>query len=274
MKEPEPIIVANLFPEALESLLQLLRSLGPDDWSNATVCRGWTVKDIAAHLLGGDVGILSRKRDAYRFDASSYPNDLAKLINSLNAEWVAATRRVSPYLLCELLSFAGPQVSEYFASLDAFALGEPVSWAGPEPAPVWLDLAREYTERWHHQQQIRDAVGMPGLKEPQYFRPVLEAFAYALPQTYLNISSPQGTVIAFECIGDVQTIWSVKRVDNKWKLFSGDSSDAEARIVIQDDLAWRLFTKGLTADAVKERVRIEGDQSLGLSALDTVAVIA
>ena len=36
-----------------------------------------------------------------------------------------------------------------------------VNWAGPEPAPIWLDPAREYTERWVHQQHIRDAVRNP-----------------------------------------------------------------------------------------------------------------
>lgn len=27
---------------------------------------------------------------------------------------------------------------------------------------MWLDAAREYTEFWVHQQQIRDATGRPG----------------------------------------------------------------------------------------------------------------
>jgi hypothetical protein len=44
-----------------------------------------------------------------------------------------------------------------------FAMGEPVTWAGPEPAPIWLDIAREYTERWLHQAQVRDATRNPPL---------------------------------------------------------------------------------------------------------------
>jgi hypothetical protein len=57
----------------------------------------------------------------------------------------------------------GPIVDAYFASLDLDSLGGPVSWAGPEAAPVWFGVAREYTERRHHQQQIRDATGRPPL---------------------------------------------------------------------------------------------------------------
>jgi hypothetical protein len=30
---------------------------------------------------------------------------------------------------------------------------------------MWLDIARDYTERWVHDQQIRDAVGRARLKD-------------------------------------------------------------------------------------------------------------
>src|SRR6266852_4119801 len=74
-----------------------------------------------------------------------------------NDDWVRAARRLSPHVMRDLLAAAGPLLFAYFASLDLAATGGPVSWAGPAPAPVWLDVAREYTERWHHQQHIRDA---------------------------------------------------------------------------------------------------------------------
>jgi hypothetical protein len=34
-----------------------------------------------------------------------------------------------------------------------------VGWAGEEKSLNWFHIAREYTEKWHHQQQIRLAVG-------------------------------------------------------------------------------------------------------------------
>src|SRR5437667_12691762 len=90
----------------------------------------------------------------------------------------------SSIVRADLLSFTSPQVIAHFESLDPYATGDVVSWAGSDPAPVWLDLAREYTERWHHQQHIRDAVGKPGLKEPRFFVPVLETVVRVLPVTY------------------------------------------------------------------------------------------
>src|SRR5438034_563059 len=165
MRGPKPILVTELFPEVLDALLDLLHDLSPEDWNRSTSCTGWSVKDIATHLLGGKIGILSRSRDGYRFsgDPTMEWNELVALINNLNKLWVGAASRLSPRVLCELLKITGEQVCDYFQSLDPFEIGDPVDWAGSEPAPVWLDLAREYTEWWHHQQQIRDAVGQPGL---------------------------------------------------------------------------------------------------------------
>jgi hypothetical protein len=37
-----------------------------------------------------------------------------------------------------------------------------------------METGREYTERWHHQMQIREAVGAPGLLERRWYQPVLD----------------------------------------------------------------------------------------------------
>ena len=104
MKPPEPIIVSDLFPPTLDSLLELLSGLSPDDWNRPTACARWSVKDIASHLLGGEVGILSRKRDGHAYSGNAILSweDLVALINSLNDTWVKASGRISPSLLSDL----------------------------------------------------------------------------------------------------------------------------------------------------------------------------
>jgi hypothetical protein len=52
MKPLQPIIVTHLFPEILAELLTLLSNLSAEEWEKPTVCEGWSVKDIALHLLG------------------------------------------------------------------------------------------------------------------------------------------------------------------------------------------------------------------------------
>src|SRR5260370_35815529 len=102
----------------------------------------------------------------------------------MNALWVQATRRISSRLLCTLLALTGEEIYQYFTSLDLFALGGPVSWAGSAPSPVWLDVAREYIDRWGHQQQFRDAVGRRGLKEHRFFARGVAPVLKAIPSTF------------------------------------------------------------------------------------------
>ncbi|HJQ25716.1 MAG TPA: maleylpyruvate isomerase family mycothiol-dependent enzyme [Blastocatellia bacterium] len=274
-KKPQAIQVTHLFAETLDALLDLLTGLSPEEWQRPTVCAGWTVKDVAAHLLGGEVSILSRKRDGFAFSGSPFIawDDLVALINDLNDAWVKATRRLSPQLLCDLLRFAGEQTNRYFASLDPDAIGGPVDWAGPEPAPVWLDLAREYTERWHHQQQIRDATGRPGLSAPRYLAPVLDAFVRALPRAYRHTEAADGTRVTLEITGAAGNRWHLLRESGAWQLYLDAGATSAASVSLDEDLAWRLFTKGIKPEAARARARISGDERLALPALGMISIM-
>jgi len=276
MKPLQPIMVTHLFPKVWAELLSLLSGLSPTEWDAPTACSPWTVKEVAQHLLGGDVAILSRKRDGYTGSSEPIKDwpELIALINALNDTWITATRRMSPRVLCDLLEFTGRQVYEYFQSLDPEVLGEPVSWAGSGPAPVWLDLAREYTERWHHQQHIRDAVGKPGLKEVRFFAPVLDAFIRAWPHTYRDVEAKDGTLISLIISGEAGGRWFLLRQDQTWQLYLAVVQTPQAEVVMPQEVAWRLFTKGLTQEEAQKHTNISGNQQLGAKILDMVSIIA
>lgn len=276
MKSPEPILAAHLFPEMRQQLIDVLRGLHPDDWLRSTAAAKWNVKDVAAHLLGGDVGKLSRSRDAYspNRQALSSWQELVAFINALNESWIVAARRMSPRVLCDLLAFTGPQIEEYFASLDPHAPGEPVSWAGPEPAPMWLDIAREYTERWHHQQQIRDATGRPGLYQPRFFAPAIDTFVRALPHTFRDVMAAQGACVQLSLLGPAGGHWIVRRGPGGWDLHVGQSGSAGALVRIEAEDAWKIFTRGIRGEEARRRAAIEGELELGSKVLEMVSVIA
>ena len=40
-----------------EALISLLESLAPHEWDRASLCRGWTVRDVARHLLAAQEGL-------------------------------------------------------------------------------------------------------------------------------------------------------------------------------------------------------------------------
>ena len=276
MHPPTPIIVTNLFPAMLDELLTLLSGLTAEEWEQPSNNPGWSVKDIVAHLLGDEMNQLSGRRDGYRQESRAISDwsELLDYLNTMNETWVQVMRRLSPRLLCDLMRFTGTQVCELFASLDLYAMGWPVSWAGPEPAPVWLDVAREYTERWHHQQQIRDAVGKPGLMQPRYLHPVLDAFVRALPHTFRDVAAADGTAVVLTISGDGGGEWSLLHEGGRWQLYVGKSDRISSEVTIDEDSAWRLFSKGISADAAQAKATITGDRHLGLRVLEMVSVIA
>lgn len=276
MQKPSPIFIADRFPEVLDALLDLLRGLSLAEWERPTAAAGWTVKDVALHLLGDDTSNLSRRRDGFIESPANITGwaELVAWLNERNNTWVQATRPISPQLLCDLLQFTGNQMNDYFRSLDLTALGGAVSWAGPDPAPVWLDVAREFTERWHHQQHIRDAVGKPGLTEPRYLAPVLAAFVHALPHTYQKVDAAEGTCVTLTIAGDSGGSWSVMRERNHWQLYAGKPEQPNAETVLPEEIAWRVFTKGISKETAFARALFYDDQTLGAHMLDAVSIIA
>jgi uncharacterized protein (TIGR03083 family) len=275
LSAPEPVILVDLFPAILDGLLDLLRGLSAEEWDRPTACEDWSVKDVALHMLGGEIGNLSRRRDGHAVPATIATwAELVAYINGWNVDWVQATRRISPQLLIDLLQFTGTQMADYFRSLDLYAPGAPVSWAGPEPAPVWLDVAREYTERWHHQQHIRDAVSKPGFLEPRYLAPVLATFVWALPRTLALTEAPERTAVTLTITGSAGSRWSTVREQGGWKLYAGAPDRTDAEVVVDEDTAWRLFTRGLDPAQAGQRAALRGDLALARRTLEAVSIIA
>lgn len=276
LRKAEPVLVVDRFPALLDALLDLLLSLTPEAWQRPVHGGDWTVKDLAQHLLGDEINILSGKRDHFleTFAPIHAWDDLIALINRRNAVWVEATRRMSPRVICDLLRVTGDQANEHFRQVDLFALGSPVNWAGPEPAPVWLDIAREFTERWHHQQHIRDAVGKPGAAGPEFLAPVLAAFVRALPVTFQAVNAPEGTTVTLNITGPAGGTWSVRREADQWQLYQGTAEAPQAVVELPEDVAWRLFTKGITPAQAREKGALTGDSALGEKVLETVSILA
>lgn len=275
-----PVETLPLLSGERDALLVLLRELAPAEWEAPTVCPGWAVKDVAGHLLGDDFGMLSRGRDDYDNPDFATGLDISTLaglivaIDRQNALWVEAMRRLSPRVVTDLLEWTGPPTEAYFAGLGPAEIGGPIDWAGPEPAPLWLHVAREYTERWVHQQHIRDAVGRPGLNERRWLRPVLEAFVRGLSRVLASESRPDGTTLRLVITGDAGGEWVAQRRQGVWVLGTDADVAADAAVTLDDQLAWRLFTKGLPVAEARSAARLEGDAALAERVFATVSILA
>ena len=66
----------------------------------------------------------------------------------------------------------------------------------------------------------------------------------------------------------------MSRQDSGWKFVKDSPADVAARVTIPQEIAWRIFTKGIDRDLAKAQIAIEGDHRLGNIILDLTAIVA
>lgn len=259
-----PVYTAELFPRLLVELITLLRGLDEKDWERPTVAGAWRVRDVAAHLLDGDLRKLSGGRDAHRPPAdgplSSFA-DIVRLIDAQNASGVEYARRLSPHVMTDLLEVTGRWVSDFVASLPPEGEAPAsVAWAGEERSQNWMDTGREYTERWHHQMQIRYAVDAPYLLGHDWLHPLLQLSVRAFPRAYAGVEAPEGTTVVFH-VQDHDS-FSIVRGGAGWQVFHGFADDASTLVRVSAHAAWRLLYNALPPSAARAHLEITGDAAL------------
>ena len=284
MNAPGPILVSPLFRELHGHLLDLLRSLSPEDWHRPTVCSAWCVKDIAGHLLDGDLRRLAIQRDGYAppdaptgFDSHEA---LVTYLHRLNADWTAATRRISPRSLIRLLEVTGEEVADLFEAADPVRPGDLPGRLGGRVGVA--DVVR-------HRQGVHRAVAPPAADRPG--RGAADADRRPPPLPPGPGDLPAGLALHVPGRGRPGRVRPSASRSPARPGATGSSAGREAAgscgtspkghrtstVVIDQADAWLLFTKRTdraTARARFPSIRVEGDTGLGEIVLEMVSIMA
>jgi hypothetical protein len=170
---------------------------------------------------------------------------------------------MSPTVLIELLDTTGTEYNEVISRLDLFEKAiYSVAWAGQNESQNWFHIAREYTEKWHHQQQIREAVGKSGIMIREFFYPMIDTFMQALPYNYRSVKPVAGTTIRISINGELGGEWIIQFNGKEWE-FRKSAGNYEAEISIEPDLGWKLFTTAVSEEDAEKQIIIHGNQELG-----------
>jgi uncharacterized protein (TIGR03083 family) len=266
--EVPPRDTRPLIAEIHGDLVALLGSLRDTEWAAPTEAGRWSVKDVALHLLDGDLTQLSIGRDgelAWLLDTGGDYRAFVAALDAKNQRWVEAAHGLSPRVLTDLLRWSGEHVGWYYATVDLAGPAH-VSWASDAEVPLWLHLAREMTERWVHQQHIRDTVGQPG-DHGRFLPAVLATFVWAFPHQYRPAAAP-GTTVQLDFGSGGQ--YRLTRAAGGWALDEGTAQRPAAALRMPPHLAWRQLT-GLPMPA--GGYRMEGDERLAAPLLAVRGII-
>jgi uncharacterized protein (TIGR03083 family) len=278
LSSPVAVDTRALFRPVSTSLAALLREMPAEQWSAPTVAGHWVVRDVVAHLLDTTLRRLSFHRDAMPPPppphAITSDRDFVAFINGINAQWVASSKRLSPRVLTDLYSRASGELADWFESVpfDAPALF-PVSWAGEQSSAGWFDIGREFTELWHHQEQIRMAVGADSLADPRHLRAVIDIAVRGLPHAFRDVPADPGHTVAIDVSGASGGHWTLQRDPERWTLWCGIAPSATARVHMDDQAAWKLLFNALPGSDAGRAVRIEGNTDLGRALFQARSIV-
>jgi hypothetical protein len=146
-----------------------------------------------------------------------------------------------------------------------------VTWAGEEISSNRFDIAREYTERWHHQMQIREALQRPLLYEDDFFFPVLDTFMKALPYHYRGWKRENGYLLCVKVGGEDGWSWYL-HFENHWELQDGAWETSDTTVSLSKENAWKVFTRWNDRSVYKATV--SGDRVLGMHLLEMKCLLA
>jgi uncharacterized protein (TIGR03083 family) len=273
-----PTDTRPLFRPVSSELVSLLRRLTPPDWHRPTLAGHWVVRDVVAHLVDLTFRRLSFHRDGMTPPPPPRPidseRDFVQFINWLNAQWIDVAKRFSPRVLTDLLEEGSTDLADWFEALplDAPALFG-VSWAGEQMSEGWFDVGREFTELWHHQEQIRVAVGAPSLADSRYLRAVIEIAVRGLPHAFRAVPAESGHTVLIDVSGPAGGQWTLSREAGRWTLHQGEPTSASTRVRFSDQTAWRLFFNALPEAQAIEAVQFEGQLELTRPLLRARSVI-
>lgn len=270
-----PADAAELFGIERRRLADLLAGLDEGEWRRSTPCPGWDVADLAAHLLGDDLGLLARQRDHHHGTvppAGATGPRFTEWLDQLQDDWVRAARRISPRLTGDLLAWTGPQVEQLMRGQDRREMSGHVSWAADGPVPRWLDQLREVSEQWIHRQQILQALGRPEDLRVDLLVPILDALRWAYPHRLAGVDRPAGATVTIAVGEPAGVTWHLVARPAGWDHQTDSAQPPAATLHLTASQAWRLLTNNLPP-AERAALPATGDAELVAAVLDTRAII-
>lgn len=243
---------------ALESILMIGTTLPDAAWAAPTECPGWTVKDVYAHLLGGE-----------EWMASGQP-PLAGSMDDWTASHVAAHRdTTTPALLRRL--------REIFELRLLQLQRGPVVPTAPAPLPTGGTGTLEQLLRvrvldvWAHEQDIRRAAGRPGNLASPGAAIAGELFTTALPTIVAKqAAATPGSSFRLTTKGELEIDLGVT-VDHTGRgALAAPSQSATSHV----QLSWEAYTRLSCGrgDRADYEIRTAGDRGLAERVLTHLTV--
>lgn len=235
--------------QTLRASLDLAEQLTGREWMAPTECPLWTVKDVYAHLIGGE---------RWMAEGHPTPHDFQTFVDSAVVE-----RRGQPpsQILAELTYVYGHRTATLADPPDPAA---PANYPWGEPTTEEGLLVTRVFDCWVHEQDIRRAVGRPGGLGSPGARVARDIFVNALPRIVARRArAPRGSTVRLTVVGEVGADLAVAVDGDRRARFvpAGNAELPTAHLT----LGWEAYSRLSCGRGTRDdhHVWLAGDRDLG-----------
>lgn len=262
---------ADAWTHSIDAISELVSPLVEGEWNRRTPCPGWSVRDVVSHVIGLDCEILGDPRPIH-----TLPRDLFHVTNEHQRymEMQVDVRRhhTAPEMTSELeytVIRRNRQLRNESRQPDA-------KMRGPLGTEITLEQAmlNRAFDVWVHEQDLRTALGLPGNLDSPGAHIVRDELLGALPKVVAkDAGAPANSAVVFDIHGPLEFLRTV-RVDaeGRGSIDGAPSLGPAATLALDWETYVRLACGRVSAEAVSDRIKTEGDPELITAILRNFAV--
>ena len=225
-----PTALIELMNTAMDAVTFAFDGLTEAQWSTATDCPGWDVKDNLSHLIGTELFLMGKPSTTNRAPKFDY---VKNPIGEANEHEIDARRSLTgAQVYAEWLQVARDRAHQLATADDAYF---DTPWHMPTgPGTLGEFLAIRVLDLWVHEHDVRRALGKPGHDGGPVAEHTIDRLIRTLPIVVgKRAATPEGDTVVITLTGGVLRTIPITVVNGRAAIV--ESVPASPRCVITID---------------------------------------
>lgn len=192
--------LAKLFA-TWDSITALCATLNESQWKTATLCPGWNVQDNLSHLIGTERALAGLPPTEHRSPGGDH---VKNPIGEFNEHDVDARRGLSGAAVLDEWRDISAQRRQFLDNApDDYFETKTMTPTGPGTIADFLHI--RVLDCWAHEQDIRDALGIPGHQGGPSAEHTIDRLIRTLPIVVgKRAATPEGCGVVIQLTGPVE----------------------------------------------------------------------
>ena len=253
-------VVAALVAE-WAAIDELLGSLRPDQWALPSSLPEWSVQDNVSHIIGTECTLSGQAPPPCEVEVRELPH-VRNEIGAANELWVRGLRAESPAQLLERFREITAARGKALVAMTQEEFDAP-SWTPVGKGTYGRFMQLRLFDCWMHEQDIREATGIPGNDDGRCAELALAEVSGALGFIVgKKAGAPDGAGVTIELTGPVHATRHVV-VDGRASVVDALPAPPTVTMRLSSNLFARLAGGRVPVADRLDEIDLEGDAELG-----------